>query len=58
MQDTLVTQIELRERSEFSKSQVSQTASDLQKHGLLYSELQGRTYRIYPSDDLQENHAH
>lgn len=48
-----VTQIELRDRSEFSKSKVSQTVSALEKRGLLYRERQGRTYRIYPSDDLQ-----
>ena len=47
-----VTQIELRDRSDFSKSKVSQTVSALEKRGLLYRERQGRTYRIYPSDDL------
>jgi uncharacterized membrane protein len=52
-----LTQIELRDRSEFSKSKVSQTVSDLEKRGLLYREPQGRTYRIYPSDDLQGNQA-
>nr|WP_310905321.1 MarR family transcriptional regulator [Natrinema sp. 1APR25-10V2] len=51
-----ITQIELRDRSDFSKSKVSQTASDLEKRGLLYRERQGRTYRIYPSDDLQQSH--
>lgn len=50
-----ITQIELRDRSNFSKSKVSQTASDLEKRGLLYRERQGRTYRIYPSDDLAED---
>ncbi|MFC7173960.1 helix-turn-helix transcriptional regulator [Haloplanus litoreus] len=49
-----ITQIELRDRSDFSKSKVSQTVSALEKRGLLYRERQGRTYRIYPSDDLQE----
>jgi uncharacterized membrane protein len=49
-----ITQIELRDRSNFSKSKVSQTVSALEKRGLLYRERQGRTYRIYPSDDLQE----
>ncbi|WP_255198979.1 helix-turn-helix transcriptional regulator [Halorarius litoreus] len=53
-----ITQIELRDRSEFSKSKVSQTVSALEKRGLLYRERQGRTYRIYPSDDLQQNQAH
>ena len=48
-----LTQIELRDRSNFSKSKVSQTVSDLEKRGLLYREPQGRTYRIYPSDDLE-----
>lgn len=48
-----ITQIELRDRSDFSKSKVSQTVSALEKRGLLYRERQGRTYRVYPSDDLQ-----
>ena len=48
-----ITQIELRDRSEFSKSKVSQTVSSLEDRGLLYRERQGRTYRVYPSDDLQ-----
>jgi len=47
-----LTQIELRDRASFSKSKVSQTVTDLEKRGLLYREPQGRTYRIYPSDDL------
>nr|WP_265108825.1 MarR family transcriptional regulator [Halosolutus halophilus] len=50
-----LTQIELRDRSDFSKSKVSQTVSALEKRGLLYRERQGRTYRIYPSDDLQQS---
>lgn len=49
-----ITQIELRDRSEFSKSKVSQTVSDLEKRGLLYRERQGRTYRVYPSDELRD----
>lgn len=49
-----ITQIELRDRSNFSKSKVSQTVSSLEARGLLYRERQGRTYRIYPSDDLQQ----
>ncbi|MFW5895958.1 MAG: helix-turn-helix transcriptional regulator, partial [archaeon] len=31
---------------------VSQTVTDLEKRGLLYREKQGRTYRVYPADDL------
>ncbi|MBX0305787.1 helix-turn-helix transcriptional regulator [Haloarcula salinisoli] len=50
-----LTQIELRDRSDFSKSKVSQTVSALEKRGLLYRERQGRTYRVYPSDDLEQN---
>ena len=50
-----ITQIELRDRSDFSKSKVSQTVSALEKRGLLYRERQGRTYRIYPSVDLRES---
>jgi DNA-binding transcriptional ArsR family regulator len=53
-----ITQIELRDRSDFSKSKVSQTVSSLEERGLLYRERQGRTYRIYPSDDLRENQRH
>ncbi len=49
-----LTQIALRDRSGFSKSKVSQTASELEKRGLIYREKQGRTYRIYPSEDLQD----
>jgi len=49
-----ITQIELRDRSNFSKSKVSQTVSALEKRGLLYRERQGRTYRIYPSDGLRQ----
>ena len=52
-----ITQIELRDRSNFSKSKVSQTVSALEKRGLLYRERQGRTYRIYPSDDLEQKQA-
>ena len=49
-----ITQIELRDRSDFSKSKVSQTVSELEKRGLLYREKQGRTYRIFPSEDLRD----
>ena len=52
-----ITQIELRDRSDFSKSKVSQTVSALEKRGLLYRERQGRTYRIYPSDDLKQTQS-
>ncbi|MXR43249.1 MarR family transcriptional regulator [Halobaculum sp. WSA2] len=48
-----ITQIELRDRSDFSKSKVSQTVNSLEERGLLYRERQGRTYRVYPSEDLQ-----
>lgn len=48
-----LTQIELRDRSGFSKSKVSQTVTALEKRGLLYREPQGRTYRIYPSEKLE-----
>lgn len=49
-----ITQVALRDRSNFSKAKVSQTVSTLEKRGLLYRERQGRTYRIYPSASLQE----
>jgi len=52
-----VTQIELRDRSDFSKSKVSQTVSALEKRGLLYRERQGRTYRVYPSNDLRQSQS-
>ncbi|MFB6133313.1 MAG: helix-turn-helix transcriptional regulator [Halanaeroarchaeum sp.] len=47
-----LTQIELRDRADFSKSKVSQTVSDLEKRGLVSRERQGRTYRVYPGGDL------
>jgi uncharacterized membrane protein len=50
-----LTQIELRDRSAFSKSKVSQTVSELEQRGLLYREPQGRTYRVYPSDQVTES---
>lgn len=49
-----LTQIALRDRSDFSKSKVSQTVSELEKRGLLYREKQGRTYRVYPDDNLAD----
>jgi len=54
LQSPGITQIELRDRSDFSKSKVSQTVSSLEERGLLYREPQGRTYRVYASDDLQQ----
>lgn len=48
-----ITQVALRDRSEFSKSKVSQTVSALEKRGILYRERQGRTYRVYPDDSLR-----
>lgn len=48
-----LTQIALRDRADFSKSKISQTVSELEKRGLLYREKQGRTYRVYPADDLE-----
>lgn len=52
-----ITQVELRDRSSFSKSKVSQTVSGLERRGLLYRERQGRTYRIYPSEELRRNES-
>lgn len=49
-----VTQIELRDRSEFSKSKVSQTVTELEKRGLLYRERQGRTFRVYPAPEIDD----
>jgi uncharacterized membrane protein len=49
-----LTQIELRDRADFSKSKVSQTVSGLEKRGLLYREKQGRTYRVYPDDGVSD----
>lgn len=48
-----VTQIEIRDRSGFSKSKVSQTLSDLEERGLVAREKQGRTYRVSPGADLE-----
>jgi uncharacterized membrane protein len=49
-----LTQIEVRDRSGFSKSKVSQTITDLEKRGLVSRERAGRTYRVYPADDIDE----
>jgi uncharacterized membrane protein len=49
-----LTQIKVRDRSGFSKSKVSQTVTDLEARGLLYRERQGRTYRLFPADDLDD----
>lgn len=50
-----ITQVALRDRSQFSKVKVSQTVSELEKRGVIYREQQGRTYRIYPDDSLQDD---
>lgn len=49
-----LTQTEVCDRSGFSRSKVSQTITDLEQRGLLYREPQGRTYRVYPADDLDD----
>ncbi len=49
-----LTQSTVADRSGFSRSKVSQTVTDLEERGLLYREPQGRTYRVYPADDLDE----
>lgn len=49
-----LTQIELRDRADFSKSKVSQTVSALEKRGLLYRERQGRTFRVYPDESVAD----
>lgn len=49
-----ITQVEVCDRSGFSRSKVSQTITDIEKRGLVYRERQGRTYRVYPADDLDE----
>ncbi len=51
------TQIELRDRSDFSKRKVGQAVSELEKRGLLYRERQGRMYRVYPSDELRQSES-
>ncbi len=47
-----LTQVDVRDRSDFSKSKVSQTVTDLEDRGLIRRERDGRTYRIYPDGDL------
>lgn len=49
-----LTQVELRDRSEFSKAKVSQSVSKLEDRGMIYREKQGRTYRVYPGELLKE----
>jgi len=49
-----VTQVELRGRSGFSKSKVSQVLNELEERGVLYREPQGRTYRVYPGKLLKQ----
>lgn len=56
LQSPGLTQVELRGRSDFSKSKVSQVVTTLEKRGLLYREPQGRTYRIYPGE-LTKQHV-
>ena len=51
-----LTQVELRDRSGFSKAKVSQTVNELEDRGLIYHEKQGRTYRVYPGMLLKEQH--
>ena len=52
-----VTQIEIRDRANFSKSKVSQTLSELEGRGLIYKEKQGRTFRVYPGEELDGSGA-
>lgn len=47
-----LTQVDVRDRSDFSKSKVSQTVTDLEDRGLIQRERDGRTYRIYPDGEL------
>lgn len=49
-----ITQVRVCDRSGFSRSKVSQTITDLEQRGLVYRERQGRTYRVYPADDLDK----
>lgn len=49
-----LTQVKVCDRSGFSRSKVSQTITDLEERGLLYREPQGRTYRVYPAEDLDD----
>lgn len=49
-----ITQVEVCDRSGFSRSKVSQTITDLEQRGLVYRERQGRTYRVYPANDLDK----
>lgn len=49
-----LTQTKVRDRSGFSRSKVSQTITGLEERGLLYRESQGRTYRVYPAEDIDE----
>lgn len=49
-----LTQMEIRNRSDFSRSKVSQVVTRLEKRGLLYRETQGRTYRIYPGELVEQ----
>ena len=51
-----ITQTAVADRADYSRSKVSQTVTDLEDRGLLYRERQGRTYRVYPADDLGDRH--
>lgn len=47
-----ITQLELRDRADFSKAKISQTVTDLEKRGVLFRETSGRTYRLYPDESF------
>lgn len=49
-----LTQVELRDRSDFSKAKVSQVLGKLEGRGLVYREPQGRTYRVYPGELVKQ----
>lgn len=49
-----ITQVEVVDRSGFSKAKVSQTLKAMRERGLVSREPQGRTYRLYPGAVLNE----
>jgi uncharacterized membrane protein len=49
-----ITQVEVVDRSGFSKAKVSQTLKAMRERGLVYREPQGRTYRLYLGTVLSE----
>lgn len=51
-----ITQTAVADRADYSRSKVSQTITGLEERGLLYRERQGRTYRVYPTDDIGDRH--